>query len=769
MSDERHELFVSCLPGMEGLLADELRELGAERIRPLGGGVSCHGGLEAVYRICLWSRLASRVTLLVGRVDALDADSLYRGVKALPWEQVLAEGASMAVRAHGTNDQLRNSHFSELKCKDAVCDRLRNLRGSRPDVDAEAPDALIDLRVHERRATVSLDLSGAPLQRRSWLSDEDGDEAPLSCAMAAGLLSLAGWGELADEGFGLLDPACGDGALLIEAAARACDLAPGLARDRWGFFGWAGHDEELWAKLLDEADGRFERGLAAVVGEGAADAPASARPDPQTVRFVGVCSSSPSITRARDRARRAGLRQALSFEYGDADSASEQVARVQAAGRAAPRGDGGERPCLVAMGQSARERASEAQAQAASASFVAAAKAAAPGSRFAAVGCEGLEARFGVAPAARQLFGRDRVGAEALVFDEPPAELHPILVPDPAGGSEHRIDVLDVSTVQFVSRLHKVYRERRRWAAREGVSCYRIYDSDLPDYAVAIDLYEGAGDAKGNSYLHIAEYAAPASIDPAKAQRRFDDVLACAPVVMGIRPDHVFSKKRLRESGGSQYRAESRRPYVTQVEEDGFLFEVDLSSYLDTGLFLDHRPTRERIGRLAAGKRFLNLFGYTGTATVHAAGGGAVETCTVDLSQTYLDWAQRNMALNGFDGPQHSFERADAMSWITECRRSPRRFDLIFVDPPTFSNSKSMGSRTFDVQRDHVELLIGVSRLLTEGGLAIFSCNLRSFKPDLERLSRYGVELVDVTAETIPHDFERNPRIHSCYLLRHLK
>ena len=243
-------------------------------------------------------------------------------------------------------------------------------------------------------------------------------------------------------------------------------------------------------------------------------------------------------------------------------------------------------------------------------------------------------------------------------------------------------------------------------------------------------------------------------------------MLAIAPVVCGVKPAHTFSKVRKREKGGGQYRSEGREPFIVEVEEYGLAFEVDLNGYLDTGLFLDHRDTRILVGNMADGARFLNLFAYTGSASVHAAAGGARSTLTVDLSQTYLDWARRNMALNGFGGPEDRFERVDAVTWVSQARRAGMRFDLVFVDPPTFSNSKSMGKRTWDVQRDHAELLIGVSRLLSEEGVAVFSCNLRSFKPDLEKLEKYGVEIEDITAETIPHDFERNPKIHHCYLVR---
>lgn len=282
---------------------------------------------------------------------------------------------------------------------------------------------------------------------------------------------------------------------------------------------------------------------------------------------------------------------------------------------------------------------------------------------------------------------------------------------------------------------------------------------------MAIDVYEGAGQASGATYLHVAEYQAPSSVDAARAQCRFEDVLALAPEVLGVSADRVFSKVRRREKGGGQYRDAGRQSFVTWTQEDGYLFELDLSGYLDTGLFLDHRLTRELVGKHAKGARFLNLFAYTGSATVHAAGAGAVETTTVDLSQTYLDWARRNMELNGFSGPEHAFVRSDVMTFVTETRRRPLRYDLIFVDPPTFSNSKAMGTRTWDVQRDHVELLIGVSRLLAPGGVAIFSCNLRTFKMDETSLAKYGVAVKDITGQTIPHDFERNPKIHQCYLV----
>lgn len=777
------EFFATCPPGVESLLADELRGLGVRKVRPLAGGVAFYGRPAMGLRVCLWSRLAGRVNVVVGRVGARDADALYAGVRGLPWEEEIAPGASIAVRAHGANDELRNTQFTALKVKDALCDRLVEARGSRPDVDAARPGALIEVRLKGERATVSLDLSGRSLSRRSYLDERDGAEAPVAVAQAAALLAALGAGALLREGWGLLDPAADDGILVCEAAGILVDQAPGLVRDRWGFSGWARTDAEAWDDMLAEADDRLEAGLVRVLGAERASKAASEAPDQRTVAIVGLSESSPAIARARQHLRAAGLRAVASVEAAAGDAAAAVEERLAAAVARAAGKDAG----LIVANAAAPSRDDDARAVAEQAACVAAARRAPAGSRFGFAGFGAFASRFGAAPAQRLAIGAGRTEAVIEVFDAPPREPAVIAVPNPAGGTELSVEVNDTAAAQFAARLRKVARERRKWAAREGVHCYRLYDADLPEYACAIDLYEGAAESEGILYAHVAEYAAPKSVDEVQARARFEDVLAVVPAVLGIRPDHVFSKARVRARGGGQYRDAGGRSYVTHATEDGLLCEIDLGGYLDTGIFLDHRLTREMVGKMARGKRFLNLFAYTGVATLHAAAGGAASTTTVDLSQTYLDWAGRNLEANGFaavvaserDGsagasdrsgaggrPRHELVRADVTRWIQDARRARRQWDLIFVDPPTFSNSKAMGRRTWDVQRDHVELLIGVSRLLVRDGVAVFSCNLRSFKPDIEALARAGVAIEDITAETIPHDFERNQRIHRCYLVR---
>jgi 23S rRNA (guanine2445-N2)-methyltransferase / 23S rRNA (guanine2069-N7)-methyltransferase len=307
----------------------------------------------------------------------------------------------------------------------------------------------------------------------------------------------------------------------------------------------------------------------------------------------------------------------------------------------------------------------------------------------------------------------------------------------------------------FANRIRKNLRHLGRWARRTGVTCYRLYDADLPEYAVAIDLYDG--------WAHVQEYAPPPAVDPARAAARLADILAALPSLLDMPPDRIALKVRERQRGANQYDRLAWTDRFQVVTEAGLRFAVNLTDYLDTGLFLDHRSTRAMLKQMAAGTDFLNLFAYTGAATVYAAAGGARSTTTVDLSSRYLAWARRNMALNDFpEGSRHRFEAADCLAWLQDPPR--RSYGLIFLDPPTFSNSKRMRARTLDIQRDHVWLIRTCLPLLAPAGTLLFSTNHRQFRLDAAGLS--GLDVQDVTAATIPPDFSRNPRIHRCFLIR---
>ena len=233
--------------------------------------------------------------------------------------------------------------------------------------------------------------------------------------------------------------------------------------------------------------------------------------------------------------------------------------------------------------------------------------------------------------------------------------------------------------------------------------------------------------------------------------------------VMNLPSNSLILKTRERQKGKSQYEKLAQKEEFMLVKEYNAELWVNLTDYLDTGLFLDHRIARRMLGEMCNGKDFLNLFAYTGTASVHAGLGGARSTTTVDMSRTYLEWAEKNLRANGLTGRQHRLVQADCLSYL---HNSDEQYDVIFIDPPTFSNSKRMEA-TFDVQRDHIDIMRNLKRMLRRRGTIMFSNNKRGFKMDLEALGALGLEAKEITAQTLSQDFARNRQIHNCWLIRH--
>ena len=308
----------------------------------------------------------------------------------------------------------------------------------------------------------------------------------------------------------------------------------------------------------------------------------------------------------------------------------------------------------------------------------------------------------------------------------------------------------------FANRLQKNIKKISKWAKQQGLDAYRLYDADLPEYNLAVDRYA--------DYIVVQEYAAPKNIDENKARQRLLDAVTATLHVTGVETNKLILKVRQKQKGTNQYEKLANKGEYFYVNEYGAQLWVNLTDYLDTGLFLDHRLTRKMIGELAKGKDFLNLFGYTGSATVHAALGGAKATTTVDMSNTYLNWAEQNLILNDIEGKQHKLIQADCLQWLEKC---DRQFDLIFVDPPTFSNSKRM-EESWDVQRDHVKLMSNLKRVLSNNGAIVFSNNKRGFKMNLVALEELGLSAVEISHKTLPLDFERNKQIHNCWKIQHI-
>ena len=747
------EYFATCPKGFEELAAGELKRLRAQRVRPLKGGVAFFGDLACGYRVCLWSRIASRVTRVLARVDAHSAEALYDGARAIAWESFVAPGATIAVSAHGVNDALRNSQFTALKVKDALCDRLRMMQEARPDVAPYRPDVPVWVTVHGKKATVSIDFAGESLHHRGYRAPGKLPAGTVKEGLAAGMLVWGGWDRVASPGVrraaanragvegtapapAFVDPSCADGVIVLEAAMMAADRAPGLSRDYWGFEGCADFDADAFDEVLSEADERFEAGLETLPV------------------MVGCATDEAALETARAQARRLGLATHVQFVCAPPDALLDVFADA---------GIEEDAPGFIALsapsGLLLFARGGSSFYEGLSRSL------------------GGLTEAWGVVVLASDASVDTSLGYEAertlAVYNgNVEAELRSyrlgtsFMVAIPVvtlEGVERTVPVTSDHAAQFAGRLRKMARERRKWARKHAINAYRIYDADLPDYAVSVDLFLEEGSQ--TPYLLISEYQAPRDIDPNKAARRFRDAVAVARALLDVPEERVFTRVRRQDRGGSQYRQDDHRSHTVIVEEAGHPFELDLSGYLDTGLFLDHRITRALVGERAENAAFLNLFAYTGTATVYAAAGHATSTTTVDMSKTYLDWARRNMERSGFRGRAHRFICADVLSWVEQAADAGERFDLVFVDPPTFSNSKTMGERTWDIQRDHAALLAHVRALLAPGGTIVFSGNLRSFKLDRAAVEEMGLDVEDLTAATIPEDFARNPRIHFCYLL----
>ncbi len=731
--------FLASAPrGLADLLARELGSCGALELRERSTRVAFAGTLESAYRACLWSRIANRVFLEIASFEARDAQEFHAGVARLDWTAHLRPGATLACDFSGRHPAITHSHFGALKLKDGIVDSMRAASGARPDVDTARPDLRVHAHAHGTQITLALDLAGESLHRRGYRGA--GGEAPLKENVAAGVLLRAGWDALIrpsapgeslarPAGAEFLDPLCGSGTLVIEAALIALDRAPGLTRDYFGFLGWRGHDPALWERLLAEAHER------AAAGESV------------EVTLRGRDHAPEAIAAARANAARAGVAGRVELETGPLGEASPLAGRDSA------------RPGLLCSNPPYGVRLEDEEAARAIhrelgevlrerfAGWNAAVLTGAP-----ALGMElGLRAfrthtLWNGAIECRLL--RIKVGADSA---RTPGTLGKGLA-----------QLKDTPGAQmFGNRLAKNRKRLRGWAERFGVSCYRLYDADMPEYAFAIDLYRTLD--PGEDWLYVQEYAAPAEIEAEAVRRRRGEVLATLPGVTAVPPERIRVRTRRRTPRGEQYGKLNERERFHVVEEGGLRFRVNFDDYLDTGLFLDQRLTRARLRLAAHGKRFLNLFAYTGSATVYAAAGGATGSTSVDLSRTYLDWARENLALNGLATAAHSLIQADCRAWLQDAVRDPRRYDLVFLAPPTFSNSRRMQG-VLDVERDHPELIDACSRLLAPGGLIVFSTNARRFRLSEPLKERYQV--ANVSGATLPEDFARNPRIHLCYEVR---
>ena len=718
--------FVTCPKGLEYLLEDELRTFGMDPVRNAPAGVWANGTLESGYRACLWSRLANRVILHLADVDATSGDQMLGGVTDLEWQQHIPMNGSFRVNFVGQNEAIRNTQYGAQRVKDGIVDRLRSASGQRPSVDAKNPDVTVSARLNRGKLSVGIDLSGDSLHKRGYRTEKGA--APLKENLAAALLMRCGWPELAKAGGDFIDPMCGSGTLVIEAAMMALDLAPGRKRERFGFERWLGHQPELWLSLRQEAEKRAYVGKQGIEG--------------RVPALLGFDQDRGVIQTAGNNLQRAGLEGIVTVKQRGVEQFSREEAWAETG--------------LVLVNPPYGERLSERKELGGLyRSLGEAVKEALPGWRFGVfTGAPEYGKSLGLRSYKQYRLYNGKLPAQLLLFNVDDASAMTPREPDVPGEVTPRI-ANEERAAMLRNRLKKNMKTVGQWARKQGIGCYRLYDADMPEFALAIDVYEGR--------VHVQEYAAPKSVDERSARERLAEALAVIPEAIGVEREDMVCKQRQRQTGTSQYEKQAASGEFFNVHEHGCVLKVNLKDYLDTGLFLDHRPVRNWIQQNAAGKRFLNLFCYTGAATVHAAVGGATRSLSLDMSKTYVNWAQENLALNGADASHHRVEQADCLAWLAGKPTSDQRFDLIFMDPPTFSNSARMAG-VLDIQKDHGRLIRQAMQRLTSEGLLIFSTNFRRFKLDESLEEEFAIE--EVTRDTLDRDFQRNARIHRCWQVR---
>ncbi|MBB3106274.1 23S rRNA (guanine2445-N2)-methyltransferase / 23S rRNA (guanine2069-N7)-methyltransferase [Psychrobacter luti] len=745
------DLIITCADGLEAPLQTELTSFGIASEIKSTGRLAVTGTLRDLYTICLWSRVASRVLMLIKRKNINTeydvAEQLYGLAKSVDWTEQFKLEQTFAIRLSVDKRVAVSQQFAMLRIKDAIADTFNEVYDSRPNVDSKNPDFSVFATVNDKQAELYLDLSGTSLHRRGYRVAMT--EAPLKENLAAALLYSAGWHKKNKEGNAplynaLIDPMCGSGTFIIEALLMHCDYAVGIdkAANQFGFYQWQHHDDALWQQMIDDAQTRFRDALA-IINE-----------QPDTLPLIlGFDADSGAILATEKNLIAAGLQDLLpllDLETRALDQLSSVLKPLVDDGRLSnplvitnpPYGErlGDEemiKPLYHALGLILQDSFAGIDID--------------PMVGILAANVEQVD----ILPIKEPKTLRCHNGAITVYFR------YGTLIAGQTGNLVSRFEKREIEVEEgqdFINRLQKNLAKLKKLAKKDNVSNLRVYNADLPDFKVAVDLY---GD-----YVHVQEYAPPKTIPPETAKKRFNLALMGIREVFGINREQIFIKTRARQSGNDQYSKQGnteKRGKFYVAREDGAYFYVNFTDYLDTGLFIDHRNMRARIKDNSRNKSVLNLFAYTCTASVHAALAGAKKVTSVDLSQNYLDWGKQNFVLNGLDVSRNKYQfvAADIFEWIKD---NTEQFDIIFIDPPTFSNSKKFQG-TFDVQRDHSALINRAMNRLTSDGVLYFSNNFTRFELDEQLTERY--DIVDITQKTIGFDFDVKKPIHQSFEIRH--
>ncbi|MGN1177591.1 MAG: bifunctional 23S rRNA (guanine(2069)-N(7))-methyltransferase RlmK/23S rRNA (guanine(2445)-N(2))-methyltransferase RlmL, partial [Candidatus Ornithospirochaeta sp.] len=709
------------------LIAEEARKAGAERVRVTPSGVDFEGSLETGYRFCFETRISSR--LLMGLFvddDIISDKELEEATAMLPWEEYIDPTKTLKVTCTTQNCRyITNSHYGALKVKDGIVERIREkFNGERPYIEIHEPDLTVHVHIEDTTVKWYVDFSGENLSMRGYRGEQT--EALLKEHLAAALIGRSEWRKSVNDGNPLpfYDPFCGSGTIAVEAALMATDTAPGLLRNKpYPFESLPNFDKEAFDRVVEEAEERRRKAI-----------------DERDISIFASDISRTAVEISKAAALKAGVYDFISFSVQDFTKLEKPPVSKGCIVTDPPYG---ERMTVrdIDLLYENTGKVLQNVFKGWDATIL--------------TGNSELLSNIDMKPDRTNTLFNGGIMCQAAHYhiftdEEREAMMQKALEKK----KQRQAEPLTPGAEMAYNRLMKNLKEITPLMKEQGVECYRIYDADMPEYSASIDIYMG-------KWVVVSEYAAPDTIDPEDAKRRLGELVRATEKATGIDEDFIYVKERSRQKGKGQYTRLAANNKMMVARENGVRFLVNFTDYLDTGIFLDHRPVRMMIQEMAKDKRFLNLFCYTGTATLNAIKGGALSTVSVDASSTYLAWMEENLKLNGYSTVfGNLLYKSDVIDWLWD---TYDKFDLIFCDPPTFSNSKDRRG-SFDVQRDHVKLIDAAAMHLSPGGTLIFSNNYRKFKLDPEVMEKYVVE--DITEKTIGDDFKRDMKIHHCYLIR---
>ncbi len=718
-SDETFDLIAACAFGLEAIVRRELDSLGIEATIGESGRVHFRGTLETICTANVWLRTADRVLIRVGEFPAADFAALFDTTLAIPWGKLIPPDASFPVTGRSINSALSSVPACQRAVKRAIVDAMRRDHAT-DELPESGSEFKIDIALLKDIATLTIDTTGRSLHRRGYRTHVS--KAPLKETLAAALVMLSYW----KSGKALIDPFCGSGTIPIEAAMIGRNMAPGRHRE-FAFESWPQVPDGLLDKVRKAADDVVE--------------------SPLELRIIGSDIDSRILQAARENAERAGVADDIHFEA----KPMQEITSKRRFG------------CLITNPPYGQRIGQDDDLDALYGDIPDVLRKLPTWSHYFLTAYPQFERTVGRTADRRRKLYNGRIECTYFqyhgpkpVTDRPTDDATDAVETKPyihASGPAAFGQLGEKAKEQaelFAVRLKKRAKHLRRWPSRRGITCFRLYERDIPEIPLVVDRYENA--------LHITEYERPHDRDPAQHGNWLDLMAETAGAALEIPKPNVFLKRRSRQRGKSQHTKVAETDQKIEVSEGGLRFLVNLADYVDTGLFLDHRITRQMVRDEAAGKTFLNLFAYTGSFTVYAAAGGAKRTVSVDLSRSYLDWAWQNMQLNGFIGNQHKFVTQDVGEFV---RNHPagEMYDLVVFDPPTFSNSKRTED-DWNVQTDAVPLLQQLLPLVRRGGVIYFSTNFRRFKLDPETIE--ASEVHEISKQTVPEDF-RNRRIHRCW------